>query len=369
MKYYLIAGEASGDLHASNLMKALKKIDPRAEFRYWGGSRMEEVEGQLVQHYREVSFMGFWEVARNIVALVRHLRRCKQDIKAWQPDVVIPVDFPGFNLRITKFVARLGIPVCYYISPQLWAWKSSRVRLIRRYVQRMICILPFEVEFYRKHGIEVDFVGHPLLDSLKSVDARPSQQEDRPVVALLPGSRRQEVAATLPVMISVASHFPDYQFVICGVSAIERSVYDRIMAGSDIRLVVDRTEQILSQAHAALITSGTATLQAALLDVPQVVCYKGGALSYFIGRRLVRVKYIALVNLLMDKKVVDELIQNDLTRNNIISALTKVLAGPAKQAMLGDYTQLRQKLGKAGASHRAAQIVYDVAAEHSSGRS
>lgn len=366
MKYYIIAGEASGDLHASNLMKALQSLDSTAEFRFWGGDKMAAVGGTLVNHYRDISFMGFWEVARNAGRLTRLLSQCRQDIRAWKPDVVVPVDFPGFNLRMSKFASRIGIPVCYYISPQVWAWRSSRVKIIKRHVNRMITILPFEKAFYAEHGCAVEYVGHPLLDVVP-----PAQEglRDSRLIAVLPGSREQEVRTSLPVFASVAEMFPDYRFVACGVSTIDRAIYDEIRADHPIELVIDQTHLTLQRAHAALVTSGTATLEAALLNVPQVVCYKGGRVSYFIGRRLVNVEYIALVNLILGQEVVKELIQDRFTDGQVESALTRLLKPETRERILRSYTELRSQLGGPGASQRAARIVYDASRPGSSGGS
>lgn len=357
MKYYIIAGEASGDLHASNLMKELKVLDHHAEFRYWGGGRMQAVGGSLVHHYRDISFMGFWEVARNAGRLTRLLKHCREDIRNWRPDVVIPVDSPGFNLRMSRFASKLNIPVCYYISPQVWAWKSSRVKLIKRFVTRMITILPFEKDFYSRYGCQVDYVGHPLLDVIDT--AAPSENTER-IIALLPGSREQEVSTALPVFASVAEMFPDFRFVVCGVSAIDRSLYDRFVTDYPVEIVIDQTHETLKRSRAALVTSGTATLEAALLNVPQVVCYKGGAVSYFIGRRLVKVDHIALVNLIMEKEVVKELIQKEFTEENVESALSRLLQAVHRSHILQEYQRLHEKLGGPGASARAANVVLEA---------
>jgi lipid-A-disaccharide synthase len=355
MKYYIIAGEASGDLHASNLMKELKRLDAQAHFRFWGGEKMQAVGGELVRHYRDISFMGFWEVARNARRLSRYLKECREDIRSWHPDVLVPVDSPGFNLRMSRFASRLGIPVCYYISPQLWAWKSGRVKTVKEHVKRMITILPFETEFYSRHGYAADYVGHPLLDV---IDPSPQDLTHTDVIAVLPGSRYQEIVTTLPVFALVADRFPQYRFVVCGVPTIEAALYSKLIAGHRLELVVDQTAATLRRSAAALVTSGTATLEAALLNVPQVVCYKGGAVSYFIGKRLVKVDFIALVNLIMGQAIVKELIQRDFTMEKVAAALNDVLDGTARRTLLKQYAELRQKLGGAGASARAAAIVY-----------
>jgi lipid-A-disaccharide synthase len=364
MKYYLVVGEASGDLHASNLMKALKELDDSAEFRFWGGARMESVGGTLVKHYHDISFMGFWEIVKNARKLRRYLLQCRHDILSWRPDVLIPVDFPGFNLRMSRFASRVGIPVCYYISPQVWAWQSSRVKSIRRHVKRMITILPFERGFYERYGFKADYVGHPLLDVIPN-----STPAERPgnTIAVLPGSRLQEVETSLPILVSVADEFPGYRFIICGVGSIDRSIYERIVGTKGIELVYDQTHATLGTARAALVTSGTATLEAALLNVPQVVCYKTEAVSYFIGRRLVKVDFIALVNLIMGREVVRELIQRSFTKANVCAALSELLDEENRRRILDSYGSMREKLGGPGASGKAAAIVHEVAVSGAGG--
>jgi len=362
MKYYIIAGEASGDLHASNLMKSIKLNDSNASFRCWGGELMEEQGAVLVKHYRDLAFMGFIEVIMNLRTIFKNIKTCKVDIAEHQPDVVILVDYPGFNLRIAPFVKSLGIKVVYYISPQIWAWKQSRVHTIKKVVDRMLVILPFEKDFYKKFDMDVAFVGHPLVDATEAYEIAehlPSLVFDRPVVALLPGSRRQEIQVMLPYMIAVSKQFTDYQFVIAAAPNAEDSLYAG-MDGSDLKLVKNRTYDLLSMAHAALVTSGTATLETALFKVPQVVCYKGSAISYYIARLLVKIKYISLVNLIMDKEVVTELIQDKLTVKNIVTELAPLLGGEKRQAMLGIYDELQVILGGGGASEKAAQEIQQL---------
>lgn len=362
MKYYIVAGEASGDLHASNLMKAIKQKDSKASFRCWGGELMQNQGGELVKHYRDLAFMGFIEVILNLRTIFKNIKTCKADIAEHKPDVVILVDYPGFNLRIAPFVKSLGIKVVYYISPQIWAWKQSRVHTIKKVVDLMLVILPFEKDFYKKFDMDVSFVGHPLVDATEAYEIAehlPPLTFDRPVIALLPGSRRQEIKVMLPYMIAVSKQFPDYQFVIAAAPNAEDSLYEE-MVGSDLMLVKNRTYDLLSIAHAALVTSGTATLETALFKVPQVVCYKGSAISYYIAKMLVKIKYISLVNLIMDSEVVTELIQDKLTVKNIVAELKPLIAGEKRQVMLGVYNELQEKLGGGGASENAAQAINNL---------
>lgn len=362
MKYYIIAGEASGDLHAANLMKALKVEDPEAQYRCWGGDKMQQAGGQLVKHYKDLAFMGFLEVVMNMRTILGNLKFCKQDILDWQPDVVILVDYPGFNLRIAKFLKQQNITCHYYISPQIWAWKEGRVEQIKRDVDHMFVILPFEEAFYQKHNYRVDFVGHPLLDALhgRTPDTQLSQQvnpEGKPLVALLPGSRKQEIAKMLPLLLKAVPQFPDHQFVVAGLDHIEKKLYSDIIGDLPVQVVTNKTYDLLELANAALVTSGTATLETALLNVPQVVCYKGNPVSYYIARMLIKVKYIALVNLIMDRVVVKELIQGELNLANLTQELTKLTDPNGRQQMLNDYEELRYKLGGPGASARAAELM------------
>jgi lipid-A-disaccharide synthase len=362
MKYYLIAGEASGDLHASNLMKELKKQDPEADFRCWGGDLMEAQGGDLVKHYRDLAFMGFIEVIANLRTIMKNLKFCRQDILEYMPDAIILVDYPGFNLRIAEFAHNQGFKVIYYISPQVWAWKKSRVYKIRQYVDRMFVILPFEKEFYHKYDFEVDFVGHPLLDAIEDhIPSEPDQDfirenylSGKPIIAILPGSRKQEISRILPVMLSVTDQFPDYEFVIAGAPSMDSDYYRQFMNGKDIEVISGRTHDILRNAFAALVTSGTATLETALFGVPEVVCYKGSALSYSIAVRLVDVKFISLVNLIMDNEIVKELIQKDLNRDKLITELQKILDPDYRKDLGAKYIELKEKLGGAGASYNAA---------------
>ncbi len=359
MKYYIIAGEASGDLHASNLIRELKLKDPQADFRCWGGDLMQQQGAVIVKHYRELAFMGFAEVLLNLGTIIRNLSFCKQDIMNYRPDGVILVDYPGFNLRIAGFLHQKGIPVVYYISPQVWAWKQSRVKTIRRVVDKMLVILPFENEFYSGHGVEAEFVGHPLLDALSGKPFSPvAQHANRPLVALLPGSRKQEIRAVLPEMLKMIPRFPEVDFIIAGVSSVDDAFYAKLAGEQKVTVLKGRTYDLLKQSSAALVTSGTATLETALIGTPEVVCYKGGAISFMIAKRLVKVKFISLVNLIMDREVVKELIQQDLSTDNLEKELRLLLYDKGrKTAIVNDYADLRQKLGGPGASARAAATI------------
>ena len=366
MKYYIIAGEASGDLHASNLVAEIKKKDKKAEFRGCGGDLMKAQGVELLKHYRTMAYMGFIEVAVNLRKVLDNIAQCKKDIVDYQPDVIILVDYPGFNLRIADFAHEKGFKVFYYISPQIWAWKRRRVHKIKKSVDKMLVILPFEEEFYKHYGVDVIFVGNPLLDELAKVGTgnrsiflrRNSLGERREIIALLPGSRRQEVKRTLPVMIKVASHFPDYQFVVAGVSSLDKSLYKDIMGQSDVFFVENQTYDLLQNSSAALVTSGTATLETALFSIPEVVCYKATGFSYCLAKWMIKVKYISLVNLIMDKEVVKELIQGDLNEDNLVKELDQLLHnGKRQRQLLEDYEELKDRLGNAGASEKAADVI------------
>ena len=361
MKYYLIAGEASGDLHASNLIREIKKSDPEAVFRGWGGDLMQVQGTSVVKHYRNLAFMGFLEVILNLGTILKNLAFCKNDISSFKPDVAILIDYPGFNLRIAEFLHQQKIPVVYYISPQVWAWKKSRIKTIRKVVDKMIVILPFEKDFYARHNLHVDFAGHPLLDALAGrIDKPVLPLFGKRLVAILPGSRRQEIKKVLPLMLSVVKDFPDINFAVAGVQSVGEEFYRSIMKGIDMPVVMNQTYDLLHQASAALVTSGTATLETALIGTPEVVCYKGGNISYQIARRLVKVKYISLVNLIMDKLVVKELIQHDLNRKALREELQLLLNDrDYRKLMMHNYTELRGKLGGEGASARAAAIISD----------
>ncbi len=365
MKYYIIAGEASGDLHGSNLMKALYQEDPNADIRFWGGNLMQAAGGTLVKHYKYLAFMGFIEVLFNLRTILKNITFCKTDILAFKPDVLIFIDYPGFNLRIAKWAKNLGFKTHYYISPQIWAWKENRITDIKRDVDQMYVILPFEKEFYEnKHHYPVHFVGHPLIDAIQNqpqVDAatfrKENQLNDQPIIAILPGSRKQEITKMLSVMLSVVDDFPDYQFVIAGAPSQEFSFYEKFITNTNIKFISNKTYALLQNATAALVTSGTATLETALFKVPEVVCYKGSWASYQIAKRIITLKYISLVNLIMDQEVVTELIQDDCTSQRIEEELTKIVAGEHRKQLLAQYDVLEEKLGGKGASQKTAQLI------------
>lgn len=367
MKYYIIVGEASGDLHASNLMKALLKTDSEAEFRFWGGDLMQAVGGTLVKHYKELAFMGFLEVIMNLRTITKNLAYCKKDIKDYQPDCLIFIDYPGFNMRIAKWAKIEGFKTQYYISPQIWAWKENRITAIKRDVDKMYVILPFEKEFYEnKHAMPVEFVGHPLIDAIENrlpIDEvafrKAHQLDDTPIIALLPGSRKQEINKMLTVMLSVVKTFPDYQFVIAGAPSQSSEFYKPFIKKEKIHFVENSTYDLLSVSHAALVTSGTATLETALFKVPEVVCYKTSWISYLIGRQLVKLKFISLVNLILNKEEVTELIQGDFNTNRLTKELTYILKGPKREAQLVAYQTLETQLGGSGASKKVAELIYN----------
>lgn len=364
MKYYIIAGEASGDLHGANLIKALHKQDANAVVRCWGGDLMQSAGGTLVKHYKELSFMGFVEVLLNIFKIFNNIAFCKKDITAFQPDVLIFIDYSGFNLRIAKWAKKHHYKTNYYISPQVWASRSSRVQAIQRDIDAMYVILPFEEAFYKKYGYKVTYVGHPLIDAIagrKPVDEATfkttHQLEEKPIIALLPGSRKQEITKMLSKMLSLVNDFPKYQFVIAGAPSQELSFYQEIIGDRKVHFVKNKTYDLLSVASAALVTSGTATLETALFKVPQVVCYKGSRISYAIAKRIITLKYISLVNLIMDREVVTELIQNDFTADNLKGALHKILDTNHAKKIFSDYYELEQILGGEGASKKAAEYI------------
>lgn len=365
--YYIIAGEASGDLHGSNLIRSIRQKDPEAVFRFWGGDLMREAAGEkgsLVKHYRDLAFMGFLEVVKNLPTILQNISFCKKDIQHFRPHTIIFIDYPGFNLRIAPFAKSIGVSTVYYISPQLWAWKEGRVKIIKRYIDKMLVILPFEKEFYKKHNIKVDFVGHPLLDAItrhpemNEADFRMvNGLDDRPIVALLPGSRKQEIKKMLLMMLSVREEFSEYQFVIAGAPGLEARFYEPY-TDSQVNIVFNQTYNLLQYSQAALVTSGTATLETALFGVPQVVCYRSSRISYEIGRRLVKnIKYISLVNLILDRPAVKELIQENLNKKNLAKELKRILKGENRNKILQDYNELRNKLGGGDASERASDII------------
>jgi lipid-A-disaccharide synthase len=385
MKYYIISGEASGDLHGSNLIKELIRINAQTVIRCWGGDKMKEAGATLVKHYKELAFMGFTEVIKNLGTIMRNLRFCKEDILQYQPDALILIDYPGFNLRIAKWAKENNIKVIYYISPQVWAWKENRVRMMKQCIDKMICILPFEKDYYKdKWDWEVEYAGHPLVEvveswkleigssnptipqPLTSYTEHPTSNIQHPtsnIIAILPGSRKQEILKKLPIMLEVASHFPDYKFVVAKAPGLEESFYNNMLQPyKNVSWVADKTYQLLSASKAAMVTSGTATLETALFGVPEVVCYKGNALSYQIAKRLIHIKYICLVNLIMDKEVVKELIQDELTVINLQQELNLLLTGKEKlQQLKNDYTELKNLLSKGGhASANAAKIITEM---------
>ncbi|MBA3828431.1 MAG: lipid-A-disaccharide synthase [Taibaiella sp.] len=366
MRYYLIAGEASGDLHGSNLIKALHEQDKHADIRCWGGDRMEEAGATLVKHYRDLAFMGFVEVLGHLRTIMRNIDFCKKDILAYKPDVLVLIDYPGFNMRIAEWAKRQGIRVAYYISPQVWAWKEGRVANLKRDVDKMLVILPFEVDFYRKWNYDVTYVGHPLIEVVKEEKEKTEGLpiSDKPIIALLPGSRAQEIKVKLPVMLQMVKHFPAYQFVIAQAQAQPDSLYTDMIGKENVLLLKNQTYRLLTQSKAALVTSGTATLEAALFGVPEVVCYKGSPVSYWLASKLIKVKYISLVNLIMDKPVVKELIQHELNEANLKAELEKVLNnGAYRKQLLEEYSVLWHKLGDTHASQTAAKEIITLMAQ------
>ncbi|HJY11545.1 MAG TPA: lipid-A-disaccharide synthase, partial [Flavobacterium sp.] len=365
MKYYIIAGEASGDLHGSNLMKALYEEDPQADIRFWGGDLMQKTGGTLVKHYRELAFMGFIEVVFNLKTILSNITFCKKDILEFKPDVLIFIDYPGFNMRIAKWAKELNYKTHYYISPQIWAWKENRIKAIKQDVDKMFVILPFEKSFYEdKHHFPVDFVGHPLIDAIQNqplfdeaVFRKENQLGDKPIIALLPGSRKQEITKMLSVMLSVVDDFQEYEFVIAGAPSQEYDFYQQFISNKNIKFVSNKTYDLLRSSTAALVTSGTATLETALFKVPEVVCYKGSNISYQIAKRIITLKYISLVNLIMDQEVVTELIQADCNTKRIREELQKLLEPQYREKLLKNYDILEQKLGGVGASKKTAKLI------------
>ena len=364
MKYYIIAGEASGDLHGSNLMKALYKEDAKADIRFWGGDLMKSVGGSLVSHYKERAFMGFFEVILNLRKVMIFIKFCKKDIEQFNPDVIVFIDNSGFNLRIAKWAKKKGFRTNYYISPQVWASRATRVKGIKRDIDKMFVILPFEKDFYKKFDYKVEFVGHPLIDGIagrKQTDIHQFRKEyqlnNKPIIALLPGSRKQEITKMLLVMLSLIDDFSEYQFVIAGAPSQDFSFYQKIIGNKQVNFINNKTYDLLSVSYAALVASGTATLETALFKVPQVVCYKGGSVSYQIAKRIITLKYISLVNLIMDKEVVKELIQYDFNQRNLKKELTKILDEKHREKLFLDYFELEKKLGGKGASEKVAKQI------------
>jgi lipid-A-disaccharide synthase len=369
MKYFIIAGEPSGDLHGSNLIRKLYEADPSADIACWGGDLMRDAGGRLMKHYRETAFMGAWEVMVNFRKVRRNFSLCHRQIDEMRPDVVILIDYPGFNLRIARYARQSGIKVFYYISPKFWAWREGRVEQVRKYVDRLYIIFPFETEFFRKHRYNAVFLGNPLVDQVEAWQSQaPDRQgliaslslDPRPVIALLSGSRLQEIKKILPLMVTVAPSFPDYQFVVAGMDHVPAELYKKLTGSYPVRIISGKTYELLALAEAALVTSGTATLEAALFDVPQVVCYRTSTLTYTLAIRFIKVRFISLVNLIMDRKVVTELVQDDLNRVKLHSELSEILStGFMHGSIRKDYERLRQILGGKGASSRIASDMVD----------
>jgi len=360
MKLYFIAGEDSGDMHAGNLIGALSKLQPNLQTRGVGGERMRAQGMKLVAHVKDINFMGFWEVLRNIRTIRRLFRTVEADIVQWQPDAVVLVDYPGFNLRLAPFLKQLGIRIFYYISPQVWAWKKGRVKKIQAFVDRMFVILPFEKVFYANEGVEVDFVGHPLLDEISRLqmgNATLSNPGSPKTIALLPGSRKQEIKRMLPLMLELSNQYTEHQFIIAGAPSQSAEFYQQIIGIHPVELRMNQTYQVLAQADLAIVTSGTATLETALFGVPQVVCYKGAWLSYLIGKQLVQVKYISLVNLILDRPAVTELIQHDYHIDRLREEVERLMQPSIRESLQQDYTELHRRLGDGGASAETARLI------------
>ncbi len=367
MKLYIIAGEASGDLHGSNLIKALRNAESNLSIRCWGGDLMEQAGGTLVKHYRDLAFMGFAEVIMNLRTILGNLKFCKKDILQFQPDALILIDYPGFNLRIAEWAKSQGIKVFYYISPQIWAWKENRIHTIKKSVDKMFVVLPFEKNFYHKHQYDVEFVGHPLLDVIaeqshdRATFLKENNLPNQPIIALLPGSRKQEIKTMLPEMLQVRHQFPQHQLVIAGAPGQSLAFYETIIASENCRIVFGKTYELLRYSEVGLVTSGTATLEAALFGLPQVVCYKGNRISYLIAKRLIRIKYISLVNLILDKPAIKELIQDDMNATQMTNELNLLLNDKQRRDMiLHDYQRLYELLGGRGASERTANAMLKI---------
>ena len=365
MKYYIIAGEASGDLHGSNLIKEIKTLDPTASIKAWGGDLMQQAGASLVKHYRDLAFMGFLEVIKNLPTILQNIRFCKQDIEAWQPDVLVLVDYPGFNLRIAEWAKKNGFKVIYYIAPQVWAWKENRVKKMKLCIDKMFCILPFEKDYFKnKWNWDVTYVGHPLLSVIESFKSTtPLTTDNKKVIALLPGSRKQEIIKMLPIMLSVTPHFPAYTFMVAQAPGQDAPFYNRFLMGySNVTLIKNSTYDLLSIADAALVTSGTATLETALFKVPEVVCYKTSKFSYQIAKRLVKIKFISLVNLIMDKEIVREIIQENLTEQHLTTALRNITENEGhRKEVMNNYASLHSLLA-AGGGDASAKVAKEIVA-------
>ncbi|MBS1774511.1 MAG: lipid-A-disaccharide synthase [Bacteroidetes bacterium] len=363
MRYYIIAGEASGDLHGSNLIKAIHQQDNNAQIHCWGGEKMQAAGATLIKHYRDLAFMGFAEVVMHLQTILRNIDFCKKDIEAYKPDVLILIDYPGFNMRIAEWAKQKGIKTAYYISPQVWAWKENRVKKIKRDVDKMLVILPFESDFYKKWNYQVTYVGHPLIqvveNEIKNVPIQPLSA--KPIIALLPGSRAQEIKVKLPIMLQMVKHYPDYQFIVAQAPSQPDSLYKELIGSANVMIANNQTYNLLKQAKAALVTSGTATLETALFGVPQVVCYKGNPISYWLATKLIKVKYISLVNLIMDKPVITELIQHELNETRLKEELDKILYNESHITTLKkDYSTLWHLLGDSNASENAAREIISM---------
>lgn len=375
MKYYLIAGEASGDLHASHLIRALKKADPASVFRGWGGDLMQQEGMQLDQHYRDVAFMGFYEVLVNLRKILGNFKRCKKQIQSFSPEALILIDYPGFNLRMAEFGSKQPFKVFYYIAPKAWAWKSSRAKKVSRTVDMLLSILPFEPAFFQKYGVNVEYVGNPLLDELKLTEDKNERNtfalkeglSEKPIISLFPGSRKQEIDSILPEMLEAVKKYENYQVVIGGAPGFDADFYDRYLRQISAKVLFNRGQQLMKYSRAALITSGTATLEAALLNLPQVICYKGNPASVFIAKNLVKIKYIGLANLIMDEPVIPELIQEEMTVENMQAELDKMLFDDKRREKLfTDYRRLKQVMGGSGASEKAAGLIKSALIEQDS---
>jgi len=370
LKYYIIAGEASGDLHGSNLIKELKKLDRNYSFRCWGGDLMNEQTNNLAKHHKDYSYMGFLEVFLNLYTIIKNISFCKSDILKYNPDIIIYIDFPGFNLRIAEWAKKNGFKNHYYISPQIWAWKESRIKLIKKVVDKMYVILPFEKKFYKeKHNFDVSFVGHPLMDEISEDTSKLSQKTSKDkTILLLPGSRGQEIKKLLPIMLSVVSEFKDYKFIIGAAPSQKLSIYQDYVKDSNVEIIQNKTYELLKNCTAAIVTSGTATLETALFKVPQIVCYKSSWTTYLIGKILLKnLNYISLVNLIANKLIVKELIQNSCSKKNLIKELNIILEKEERAKIISNYNKLENSLGGRGASNKTAKIIYNYLVEENSG--
>ena len=374
MKYYIIAGEASGDLHGSNLIKELKKLDRNYSFRCWGGDLMNEQTNNLAKHHKDYSYMGFLEVFLNLYRIIKNISFCKSDILKYNPDIIIYIDFPGFNLRIAEWAKKNGFKNHYYISPQIWAWKESRIKLIKKVVDKMYVILPFEKKFYKeKHNFDVSFVGHPLMDEISKRNSEDTSKLSQKIskdktILLLPGSRDQEIKKLLPIMLSVVSEFEDYKFIIGAAPSQKLSIYQDYVKDSNVEIIQNKTYELLKNCTAAIVTSGTATLETALFKVPQIVCYKSSWTTYLIGKILLKnLNYISLVNLIANKLIVKELIQNACSKKNLIKELNIILEKEERAKIISNYNKLENSLGGRGASNKTAKIIYNYLVEENSG--